>query len=138
MITKTSIKKPFTVIVMIVIIAIIGGIAVVNTPLDLFPQMDLPYMLVATMVPGASAEEVESGVTTPLEESISQINNVKKVTSISTENVSVIIMEMTSEADMVKITQDVSSSISSSKGSFPQLAMEPIDRKSTRLNSSHP
>ncbi len=126
MITKTSIKKPFTVIVMIVIIAIIGGIAVVNTPLDLFPQMDLPYMLVATMVPGASAEEVESGVTTPLEESISQINNVKKVTSISTENVSVIIMEMTSEADMVKITQDVSSSISSSKGSFPQLAMEPM------------
>ena len=129
MLTKQSIKRPFTVIVMLIVIAIIGGIAVVKMPLDLFPDMELPYMIVATMVPGASPEEVEKKVTVPMEESMRQINNVKDVQSISADSVSAVIMALKNGTNLTTMTQDIDTSIKSIKGQFPAMTMEPIIMK---------
>ena len=63
MISKFSVKKPFTVVVAIVMVLILGYVSFTRMTTDLLPSMELPYAVVITTYPGASPEEVESTVT---------------------------------------------------------------------------
>ena len=68
--TKYSIKKPFTVLVGVIMVLVLGVVSFFELNTDLLPAMDLPYVVVYTVYPGASPEMVEVAVTQPLEQAV--------------------------------------------------------------------
>ena len=83
---KYSVKKPFTVLVAVIIVLVIGFVSLSGMKTDLLPEMNMPYMMVITTYPGASPEKVEESVTKPMESALCTISGVENVTSTSTEN----------------------------------------------------
>ena len=63
--SKLSVKKPFTVLVMIVIMIVLGVVSIIRMQMDLLPQISLPYVLVITTYPGKSPEAVEETISKP-------------------------------------------------------------------------
>lgn len=90
MFAKFSVKKPFTVLVAVVLILVLGYVSIGKMTPDLLPDMSFPYIVLFTTYPGASPEEVEAAVTKPLEQSMSALDHIKSVTSRSSENASVV------------------------------------------------
>ncbi|WP_026834617.1 efflux RND transporter permease subunit [Eubacterium xylanophilum] len=107
MLSKLSVKKPYTVLVAVVLIITLGYLSFRNMSTDLLPDMDLPYAIVMTTYPGASPEEIENSVTRPVEQGMASITNVKQVRSMSNSNYSVVIMEFNDGADMDTATIDM-------------------------------
>ena len=100
MLSKFSVKKPFTVVVGIVIVLILGFVSYSKMTIDLLPSMNMPYALVTTTYAGASPEEVEMSVTEPVEQAMASVGNVKNVSSVSSENSSMVILEFSQDANM--------------------------------------
>ena len=91
--TKLSVKKPFTVLVAVVLVFVLGIVSFTRLNTDLLPKMDLPYVIAMTTAPGASPERVETTVTQPLESALATTSGLENMQSISMENASIIIME---------------------------------------------
>lgn len=100
MLSKFSVHRPYTVIVAIIIIVILGIISVSNITTDLLPSINLPYALVVTAYPGANPEAVESTISRPIEQSMLTLNNIKNVESISSGNFSLVILEFNETTNM--------------------------------------
>lgn len=107
MLSKFSVKKPYTVIVGIIIVIVLGIVAATKMTTDLLPEMELPYAIIITTYPGASPETVEMGVTKPIESAVATINNVKEISSVSNENYSMVIIEFNGDTNMDTATIDM-------------------------------
>ena len=68
MVSKYSVKKPFTVLVAVILVLVLGYVSITKMTPDLLPEMSFPYIMLMTTYPGASPEEVDSAVTKPLEQ----------------------------------------------------------------------
>jgi HAE1 family hydrophobic/amphiphilic exporter-1 len=97
---KYSVEKAITVFMAVIIVAIFGVVSFTRLTTDLFPSMNIPYAVVVTTYMGASPDEVEEIVSKPLEETFATTTNIKNLTSISQEHVSIIMLEFESEANM--------------------------------------
>ena len=95
-----SVKKPFTVLVGIILVLVLGVVAFTKMTTDLLPNMDLPYMVVYATDPGASPESVEGEVTKPLESALGSTTGLKNITSTSNENVGIVVLEFEQGTDM--------------------------------------
>lgn len=100
MLSSFSVKRPYTVIVSIVLIAILGFISLSNMNLELLPNINLPYTVIVTPYGGASPEQVEHVVTQPVEQAMGRLTNLKSIQSVSMENVSMVILEFQERANM--------------------------------------
>ena len=100
MLPQFGIKRPYTVIVAIIVIGILGVVSVINTTVDLLPSINLPYAIVITPYVGANPEQVEMVVTKPIEQSMASISNIHSVRSISRENMSLVILEFNEATNM--------------------------------------
>lgn len=98
--TKFFVKKPFFVVVAVIITLIIGGVSLSNMNTDLMPDMEIPYMMVITTEPGASPGKVESDVTEPLESALGTVNGVENIISSSANNYSMVMLEFADDTDM--------------------------------------
>lgn len=108
---KFSVKKPFVVLVAVIMILVLGVVSFTKMTTDLLPNMNMPYMMIITTYPGASPEKVESELTDVLENGVSTVNGVKNVQSSSSENYSMIMLEFEDDTNMdsamVKVTSAV-------------------------------
>lgn len=104
---KYSVRKPFTVLVGVVLILVLGYMSFTNMSTDFLPHMEMPYAVVMTSYPGASPEEVETAVSSPVESVMARINNVKNITSISNQDVSIVILEFIDGTDMNSTSIDM-------------------------------
>lgn len=111
MLSKLSVKKPYTVVVAVVMILILGFVSFSHMTTDLLPDMTLPYAIVYTTYPGASPEEVETVVTRPVEQAMATISNIEEVQSISSENVSMVVLEFAQSANMDTVTIEMRESL---------------------------
>ena len=100
MLAKYSVKRPYTVAVAVILIIVLGIISYNNMTTDLLPAMELPYIVVVTTYPGASPEKVEQMVTRPLEAVLSTSSGLKNISSVSSENSSMIMLEYLQETNM--------------------------------------
>ena len=117
---KFSVKKPFTILVMVVAIIILGFVSLSGMTTDLLPKMSLPYLLVITTYPGASPEKVESSVSEPVESALGSISGVKNVYSMSYENYGIVELEFADGTDMDSAMVKVSSALDSVKAALPE------------------
>jgi len=88
--TEISINRPVTVAMFFIGVAVLGSIALFYMSVDFLPPIQIPELLVQTLYPGASSEEVEKQVTEPIESILGTVGGVKKVTSISREGLSLV------------------------------------------------
>ena len=77
---KFSVKKPFTVLVAVIMVIMLGLVSVQNMQTNLLPNVNTPYLMVVTVYPGASPERVESEVSDVMESALGTISGVKNVT----------------------------------------------------------
>ena len=82
---SASVKRPVTTILIFVALMVIGIYSLVQLPVDLYPEMELPYVVVYTTYPGASASDIETNVTQTLEDALNSISNLKEMTSTSSD-----------------------------------------------------
>lgn len=111
MFSKFSVKKPYTVFVAVILIILLGVISFMNMTTDLLPKMDLPYAIIMTTYVGASPEKVETTVTKPLEQSMATVSNIKNVSSVSSENSSVVVLEFTNDVNMDSALIEINSKL---------------------------
>ncbi len=108
---RYSVKKPLTIIVATLAVVLLGVIAFTSMSTDLLPEMDLPYVVVMTTYPGATPEKVETTVTKPLEQGLSTASGLSNITSISQENMSLVILEFNQGTNMDSVMIELSGSI---------------------------
>ena len=118
MLPKLSVKKPLTVFVSVIIILMLGFVSFTKITPDLFPSIDLPYVIAMTTYSGANPEKIETTVTKPIEQAVSTTNGIKNVTSISNENYSVVVLEFNQNTNMDTAMLDLNSKINLIKDSF--------------------
>ncbi|NMA94637.1 MAG: MMPL family transporter [Clostridiales bacterium] len=109
MLPSFSVKRPYTIVVAVIIVLILGTISFLNLQTDLLPSIDLPYVVISTTYPGASPEEVEMIVTRPLEQVLATTSNIKNVSSISMENSSIVVLEYNNDTNMDSATIEINS-----------------------------
>ena len=91
--TKLALRRPVTIILCLITIAYFGFQSVMGMKLELTPEMEMPMLIIATVYPGASPEDVTDLVTKKEEDAITSLDSVDKVQSISRENVSIVIVQ---------------------------------------------
>ena len=129
MLSKFSVKRPYTVVVGVVLIIILGVVSFGNMTLDLLPSMNLPYAIVMTTYTGASPEEVEEVVTKPVEQTMAAVSNIKTIQSISNENASTVILEFEQTTNMDSVTIEMRESLDQIQGFWPDAVSNPIIMK---------
>lgn len=121
--TRLSVKKPFLVVVAVIIILVTGFVAMTRMQTDLLPDISMPYMMVITTEPGASPEKVQADVTEPLESALGTISGVENIVSNSAENYSIVMMEFGSDTDMDSALVRVSAAVN--RLSLPEICGTP-------------
>lgn len=129
MLSKFSVKRPYTVVVGVVLIIILSVVSFGNMTVDLLPSMNLPYAIVMTSYPGASPEEVETVVTKPVEQTMATVSNIKNIQSVSNENASTVILEFDQTANMDSVTIEMRESLDQISGFWPEEITNPIIMK---------
>lgn len=104
---RTSVNKPVTIALIFVTVAILGVFSLTKLSTNLFPDMGENTILVVTSYSGASAADIETNVTKPLENSLNSVSNLKHLSSTSKENISVIALEFEYGIDINEATNDV-------------------------------
>ncbi|HPP31472.1 MAG TPA: efflux RND transporter permease subunit, partial [Soehngenia sp.] len=126
MLPKLSVKRPYTVFVAVILVLVLGAVSFMNLKTDLLPNLELPYVIIMTVYPGASPEEVEVAVTKPIEQAVSTINDVKNVESTSNENQSMVIIEFNSTVNMDSAIIEISSNLDMVKAGFNDHIQSPM------------
>ena len=129
MISKFSVKKPYTVLVAVIMVIILGVVSLTKMTTDLLPNISLPYVIVMTTYPGASPETVELVVTKPVEASMATISNVESISSTSNENYSMVIMEFAQSANMDSASLEIRESLDQIKSYWDDSIGNPIIMK---------
>jgi HAE1 family hydrophobic/amphiphilic exporter-1 len=108
---KNAVNRPITTLMLFVAVVVLGLYALVQLPIDLYPDMEFPAISVMTSYPGANASDIETNVTRKLEDSFNSIDKLKEITSISYDNLSVIFLEFEWGVNLDEASNDMRSAI---------------------------
>ena len=123
---KTAIEKPVTTALIFVAVIVVGIYSFMRLPVDMFPQMDPPYITVMTTYPGASASEMETNVTKIMENALTSVDHLKHITSQSKDNISMVVLELEWGANMDEAVNDVRSYVDMTKSNLPDNCGTPM------------
>ncbi len=123
---ERAVKRPITTIMVFAGVVVLGLYALVQLPIDLYPDLDFPAISVMTTYPGANASDIETNVTRKLEDSFNSIDRLKEVTSISYDNLSVIFLEFEWETNLDEASNDIRSAIDWTWDILPEDCERPI------------
>ncbi len=121
-----SIKRPVFATMMILSLVVLGLFALTRLNVDLYPDIDFPYVVITTVLPGAGPEQIESDVTKIVEDAVNSIEGVKHIESRSQENVSMVIIEFRLEIDSKQAAQDVREKVAAVRSNLPDDIEDPI------------
>ncbi len=125
-ITKTAVKRPIAVIVLIAGLVIFGLSSILNMSLQLIPDMEMPMIVIQTIYPQAGPEDVEKLVTKKIEDACGTISGLDQTMSRSRENVSLVILSFDYGTDVDDAYMDVQSAVGRIKNDLPDKANDPI------------
>ena len=122
---KFSVKKPFTVLVAVIMVLMLGFVSIRNMQTNLLPDVSTPYLMVVTVYPGASPERVESEVSDVIQNALGTVAGVQKITATSAENYSLLLMQFAEETDMNSAVVKVSNKVDQTTASLPSSCLTP-------------
>lgn len=124
-----AIRQPVAMTMIIVAGIVLGGVSFRTIPVDLFPDVEFPVLVVSTVYPGASPEEIENSISSLMEEEFSSLPGIDQINSQSFESLSNIILLFKLDADINQAAQDVRDRISVLQRQLPQDAEDPLVRR---------
>ncbi len=117
--TSWAIDNKSSIYVLTIIITMLGILSYINIPKEQFPEIVIPTIIVNTVYPGTSPEDMENLVTRPIEKECKSIQNVKKITSNSIQDFSSIVVEFTTAIPVAEAKQRVRDAVDKSKSKLP-------------------
>ena len=122
---SSSVKRPVTTILIFIGMIVIGLYSLVQLPVDLYPEIELPFVTVMTTYPGASASDIESNVTRPIEDVLNSVSNLKEITSTSSDGLSVIFLNFEYGSNLDEAINDIRSNLNFITRVLPEEAEDP-------------
>lgn len=124
--TKAVLKRPVTVLIVVLALIVFGFTAITGSPLELMPPMETPMMIVMTVYPGAGPEDVENLVTSQIEKAVSTLGGIKNVMSTSQDSVSMVMLELNYGTNMDVANIDLQKKLSMYQNALPDDAETPM------------
>ena len=124
--TKSVLKRPVTTVLVILCLIVFGLQSIFSAKLELMPSMDMPVLIVATIYPGASPEDVNDLVTTEIEDSIGSLSGIDTVQSRSMENMSLIIIQYDYGKDIDDAYDDLKKKVDLLESQLPDDCESPM------------
>jgi len=126
LLSKFSVKRPYTVLVGVVLVIVLGVVSLMKMTTDLLPKMSLPYVLVITTDMGASPETVEAEVTSKFEAALATTSNLENISSMSYNSYSMIILEYAESSNMDSVVIEIQQSLDQAKAMMDENVGAPI------------
>ncbi|GAB4184497.1 MAG: efflux RND transporter permease subunit [Calditrichia bacterium] len=124
-----SIKRPIMMSMFLAVFLLFGSLAYFGMPLNLFPTLDIPYITIQTVYPGAGPKEIETEVTKKIEDAVSSVAKIKTITSYSMENVSLVMIEFELGKNVDVANQEVKDKVDAVLNELPADAELPLIQK---------
>jgi HAE1 family hydrophobic/amphiphilic exporter-1 len=124
-----SIRQPVFMTMILVAGVVMGLFSYFRMPVDIFPNVEFPIVVVNTIWPGASPDEVQDQVTKPLEDELSTVPGIDKVTSTSAEGVSTLVLAFKLEASSDQVNEQVRERVNLLRNKLPTAIQDPIIRR---------
>ncbi len=124
--TKTVLKRPVTTVLCVLCLMVFGFISLFSSKMELTPEMNMPMMVISTVYVGASPEDVDELLTKPIEDEVGQLSGIDSLTSVSSENSSIVLLQYDYGTDMDKAYSDLKKKVDALESSLPEDAMTPM------------
>jgi HAE1 family hydrophobic/amphiphilic exporter-1 len=125
-ITDLSIRRPVTVVVICLALAVLGVFALGRLPIDMIPDISFPVIVIYTTYPGVSPEEVEENLTKIVENSAASASGVEKISSTSSEGTSLVLVEYQWGTDLAEASNDLRERLDLIRDNIPEEATQPV------------
>jgi HAE1 family hydrophobic/amphiphilic exporter-1 len=122
----SAVKNPVTTIMLFMAVIVFGIFSLIKLPIDFYPEMEFPAIMVFTSYSGANASDVERNISEPLESSLNTVSDVKQITSTSRDNVSVVTLEFEYGTSLDAAANDVRDALSLVTSFLPEGAEDPV------------
>ncbi len=122
---ESAVRNPVSTILIFFGVIVMGLFSLRNLALDMYPEMDIPSISVITSYPGANAADIETNITRILEDNLNTVNNLKKITSKSMDNVSIVTLEFEWGSDLNEAANDIRDAVSLTQSRLPDDAEFP-------------
>lgn len=127
--SERCVNKPVTTLLTFLVVIALGIYCVFNLPVDMYPDMDIPYIIVYTSYSNTGPEEIEQSVTRTLESSLSGVSGLKKLQSRSSSGNSLVILELEYGTNLDAATGEIRDKIDIVRSYLPDDADSPIIMK---------
>ncbi|NBH33793.1 efflux RND transporter permease subunit [Clostridiaceae bacterium] len=124
--TKSVLKRPVTTVLVVLCLIVFGLQSVLSAKMELMPTMDMPMLIIATIYPGASPEDVNDLVTTEIEETIGSLSGVDTIQSMSMENMSMVIIQYDYGKDIDEAYDDLKKKMDVLESQLPDDCESPM------------
>ena len=138
-IVKIALTRPYTFIVLAILILIAAPVVIVNTPTDIFPSINIPVVSVAWNYTGLNPEELEGRVTTPFEKSLTVlVDNIQHIESTTVFGQVVLKLYLQPTASLDTANSQVSAAVGVSASQFAARHSAAADYQFFRFERAHP
>ena len=122
----SAVKKPVTTLMVFIAIIVVGVYSFTRLPIDLYPEIEIPAIMVYTGYSGANAADIETNISEPIENTLNTVSNLKEVYSTSRDNASVVTLEFEYGTDLDGAANDVRDALGMVTRYLPDGADDPI------------
>ena len=123
---ETSVRKPVSTILIFIGAIVLGGFSLSRLSIDLYPDIEVPMLSVITSYAGASAADIEQNITRRLEDNLNTVSNLKKIISLSRDNMSVVILQFEWGSNLDEASNDVRDALGRVETYLPDGADKPM------------
>jgi len=124
--SDVSIQRPVFATMMVLVLIVLGLFSYEKLSIDQYPNVDIPYVTVTTVLPGAGPEQIESEVTKIIEDAVNTAGGIDHITSTSQEGASIVVIQFKLEIDARTATQDVRDKVSGIRANLPTGVKDPV------------
>ena len=122
----SAVKRPITTIMIFVALLVMGGYSLNKLPIDFYPDIDFPAISVVTTYAGASAADIETNVTRPIEDGLNSVSNLKDINSTSRDNMSVVVCEFEWGTNLDEASNEIRDGLGLVESMLPEEVDKPM------------
>ena len=123
--SSKAVAKPTTILIIFIVLTALGLYSTSKLPIDLYPDLEIPYIIVSTSYPNAGPEEVENSITRTLESSLSGITGLKTLRSTSSSGSSMVMLELNYGTNLDAATNEIRDRLDLVKDYLPEDSTTP-------------
>lgn len=127
--SKISVDRPVLIIMAFAVCIVFGVLAYMELPLNMMPEMKIPYVSISTIYPGAGPREVETQISKKIEDAVATVSQIDNIDSYSMDNISIVVIKFAMGKDVNIANQEVKDKIDAITTSFPSDAERPMVQK---------